>query len=461
MITEIQVFKNLFLSLGFSEEDIYKIINSYSFKEHYEEPFINNIRQVYNYLSQYYNKEELVKMITSFPPIIGLKDTNIKQKIEEICKLGCTKEEAIKILKTAPSLYGLSISNINEKVNCCKKIGFGEDTLNIIKKNPHILAYSINTIESKIKDLNDIGYSDSDIIKMVKDYPYLITHTIKINYSEDPELTKKENLTCIEQKINNLISIGFNKQESLRITRLNPSIFGYSKEAIENKIEEMKKLGFKDEQVFKVIKSSPIILSYSIENINEKILYLVSNGYTRENAVKMISNTPSIIYFTKENIENKIDNFISIGYAKEDVIKMTSILPTILSLSIENIQQKINNLMSLGYTKEEVISMTLQLESLFCYSFEGIKEKVEFFKSFGLEPIITNNTKQLMQSVDLNYARYMFYREIGIDITMDNYKKLFIPNTRFEKQYGVTKKDILKKYKYEDYLKENNNGKTI
>ena len=57
-----------------------------------------------------------------------------------------------------------------------------------------------------------------------------------------------------------------------------------------------------------------------------------------------------------------------------------------------------------------------------------------------------NDTKQLMQSVSLSYARYMFYKEKSIEITDRSYKKLFIGKKQFEKAYGITKEELLEKY---------------
>ena len=69
-------------------------------------------------------------------------------------------------------------------------------------------------------------------------------------------------------------------------------------------------------------------------------------------------------------------------------------------------------------------------------------------------PIV--NTHKLVQSVDLSFARYMFYKDNKIEIGMDNYENLFIRNNKFEKKYGITKKALLEKYNYNKYLEEKN-----
>lgn len=55
-----------------------------------------------------------------------------------------------------------------------------------------------------------------------------------------------------------------------------------------------------------------------------------------------------------------------------------------------------------------------------------------------------------MQSINLSYARYQFLKEKGIEIDESNYLKLFVNQSRFEKQYGITKEELLERYPYEE-----------
>ena len=61
------------------------------------------------------------------------------------------------------------------------------------------------------------------------------------------------------------------------------------------------------------------------------------------------------------------------------------------------------------------------------------------------------DSKKLMQSVNLSYARYSFYKDRGIDLDMNNYRKLFVEQKKFEKAYRITKKELLEKYDYDKY----------
>ena len=187
-----------------------------------------------------------------------------------------------------------------------------------------------------------------------------------------------------------------------------------------------------------------------IKKVKENYDFLVSLGYSQEDVIKMTKSSPSIYNYSIENIKQKIEDMEKLGYSQEDVIKMTKSLPTIYGLSIDNIKQKIEDMEELGYSQEDVIKMTKSLPTIYGLSIENLKQKIEFYDSIGLHSLVIKDTKQLMQSTKLSYARYMFYKEKGIIIDEKNYSKLFIGQKRFEKTYGITKESLLEMYPYED-----------
>ena len=97
--------------------------------------------------------------------------------------------------------------------------------------------------------------------------------------------------------------------------------------------------------------------------------------------------------------------------------------------------------------------MTKLLPTIYGLSIDNIKQKINFYKSLDLEFIVLNDTKNLMQSVKLSYARLMFYKDRNIEISELNYIKLLVDQKRFEKQYEISKEEILKMYNYDEYLK--------
>lgn len=95
------------------------------------------------------------------------------------------------------------------------------------------------------------------------------------------------------------------------------------------------------------------------------------------------------------------------------------------------------------------MKMMIALPTLFGLSMENIIQKVDFYRSIGLEFIILTDTKQLMQSVKLSYARCMFLKSFGISITIENYKMLFWGEKKFSKRFGITNQELALTYLYD------------
>ena len=216
-------------------------------------------------------------------------------------------------------------------------------------------------------------------------------------------------------------------------------------------------LGYTKEESKEILNTYPLntckpeTLKKKIEEIN---MYMEKLGYSRAEVIKMTKSLPAIYGLSIDNIKQKIEDMEKLGYSKEEVIKMTKILPSIYGYSIDNIKQKIEDIEKLGYSKAEVIRMTKSLPAIYGYSIDNIKQKIDFYDSIGLHELAINDTKQLMQSVSLSYARYMFYKEKNIEITDKSYNKLFINQKQFQKAYGITKEELLEKYDYQAYIQQ-------
>ena len=80
-----------------------------------------------------------------------------------------------------------------------------------------------------------------------------------------------------------------------------------------------------------------------------------------------------------------------------------------------------------------------------------LKEKIDFYRELNILDFIIENPKCLMQSVNLSYARYMFYsmEKNGV-INSNTSRRLFVGDKQFSKQFKVTKKELLKRYSYEE-----------
>ena len=261
----------------------------------------------------------------------------------------------------------------------------------------------------------------------------------------------------MEELIILLCNLGYTKEESKEILNTY-SLNTYKPETLKKKIEEinmyMEKLGYSKEEVIKMTKSLPVIYSLSIDNIKQKIEDIEKLGYSKAEVIKITKSMPSLYGYSIDTLKQKIEDMEKLGYSRAEVIKMTKSLPSIYGYSIDNIKQKIEDMEKLGYSKEEVIKMTKNLPTIYSLNIDNIKQKIDFYDSIGLHELAINDTKKLMQSVSLSYARYMFYKEKNIEINDKSYNKLFIGQKLFEKAYGITKEELLEKYDYQAYIQQ-------
>lgn len=125
-------------------------------------------------------------------------------------------------------------------------------------------------------------------------------------------------------------------------------------------------------------------------------------------------------------------------------------LPSIFGRSSDNIKNKIDFLIYLGYTKEEALKMTVSNPAIFSHSSNALKEKIEFFKSIGLKYFLVEKPKNLMQSIDLTYARFRYLTvEKNREINKTTVDCLFSSTKRFEQAFGITKEELLGRYSYD------------
>lgn len=324
----------------------------------------------------------------------------------------------------------------------------------------------------------ELGYTEEDI-RLVKSQHRLVHYTDITLYNK----IKKIYLYLLEY--------GFNKHEVLNITRTFMGIFSYEIETLEHKIKELKDMGLTDTNVKKMIKESPKVLSLSVANIKLKISFLEELGYKHEEVMKMIKNNSSILEKSTDTIRKKIENLMGLGYSYEQVIKITKSESLIYRYDINFIVGRLNDIMTLGYTKQEVLLMfykfpqivygsitrmrekmkkmielgftkeeikeiSLKLPAIYIFDVDAVIMKKEFYDSIGLCGVIVNDPLQLIQSVDVSYARYKFLKSINVEVTMENYRLLFMNEKRFAQRYGVTKQEIVKQYNFDqDYA----NGK--
>ena len=120
-----------------------------------------------------------------------------------------------------------------------------------------------------------------------------------------------------------------------------------------------------------------------------------------------------------------------------------------MSYGINKLENVIKTLKSFDYTDLELLKIIETFPNIFGLSNDSIVRRIVLLNKLGLNNIILSDTKQLIQSPELTFARYQCLVSNGIDVSMSTYRRIFIGNSQFERTYNLSKEQLLKMYKYE------------
>ena len=378
------MFEDYLLDIGYTKQQINTIRNYNSNTS----TLLYSIKNLYSFLKQYnINNKEFIDITMTNPSIILESIDNIKLKLYELSTFGFNKLDSINILKTYPYILDISTDKIKTRLNKFIDLGFSKESIiYIITDNAYLLrgefssykrrfdffldyGYSkkntlkiftncgslfdcnITVIKNKINDFKSIGFSDTDIIKITSLIPSLFLTssniiTDKFNYllsfgymdidiiqiiKKIPILLKNSYLENINNRLDNLIKLGFNKDKVILITCNNPYIFLYSEECITNKFSSLKEIIDKNDLI-KICSEFPLVLGYSINNLLDKINY-----YKKIKSDDYISNPKVLIYplelikaryfYLTKNTKNINDLFLEdYKFYKKYKIKTTKLL---------------------------------------------------------------------------------------------------------------------------------------
>lgn len=282
------------------------------------------------------------------------------------------------------------------------------------------------------------------IIEYLKSKDYTISQINKLLY-HDMTIYASQAET-LEDKRTFYLKKGFNDKEINKMSIKSSVIYGYSSKLIEERYEFLKNY-FDDKQMHKILTVFPNILSFKSEKILKRREYLKSLGYCDAQINRITLRTPSIYARNEKSLDDKRKYLHSIGFNDEEINKITVAFPSIYAYALDNLEEKYEYLSSI-YNNQEVHQIILNFPEILSLSKENLEKKIQCFENLNMHNIIVNQSKRLMQSVELTYARSEFLKEKFVLIKDNNYRALFLDNSRFVKKFGITKGELLEKYPY-------------
>ena len=349
-------------------------------------------------------------------------------------KYGIDKDRCIELLETFNKRHRYTIESFYSKsvdlIDFLIEKGIKEDKIgSVMTRFYPIFTYDKDFFNKNIEHLLDFGFTKEDINKMIVLSPSILAISDKVDVS-----------------FKYLDSLGYSKEDIIDMSKKAPAILTHSVDYIERRIAYFKSKGMNDEEALRALKRAPTLISFSNKVLDEKINDLVKIGFDRQAVYSILRVNPSILCYTKESIMERINTLIDLGFTKEESIRLYSYQKTLFTTKPETIKDKIKVLRECKYSLDNVQSIVSKYPGVTGLNSDSIKDKITFYDSLGLHNIIVREPKHLMQSLTLSKARSRYFEENGMAINESNYRRLFMGEKVFAKQFHRTNQDILERY---------------
>ena len=314
--------------IGYTDEEISLIKKSYPISNFTESTLLYNIKNIVNYFRRNgLENKDIVYITVTIPNIICISTETIKIRILDLNSLGFNKLDAFNMIKNYPYIIEMSFQKIKNKYNCFLDLGFDKlDIIKIFTNNTELLNVDQSYIKNRFNYFHDFGYRKRDIRKIFSEIPEIIDCNItKINKKMDeyqklgfnnlevikitsylPELFITDN-QFIETEFNVLLDFGYKQEDIIKIIKKVPIILKNNYlDNISNKLDNLLKIGFIKEEIVTITSINPYILLYSIDFIKDNYNNLEKNDFYKMEIIKMIKDNSIILGYDKNSLNTKI-----------------------------------------------------------------------------------------------------------------------------------------------------------
>lgn len=255
-------------------------------------------------------------------------------------------------------------------------------------------------------------------------------------------------LNNICENIKYLEVFGFSRTKIIEIVGRNPAILGLKTRELKRKMDIFFDLGFDMREILSLVRNLPRLMTTNLEVLEEKFSALERYGFKRDKLMSMARRFPEFLTITSIALFSKLEMLENFGFTKEETITIVEKFPQILTISSVALGEKQEFLKDKGFTKEEIKAIAIASPGILRYKCEVFEEKIEYILELGFKDYFLAHPDCLTQSVELTKARYKYLLSIRNGRDVLSGRTLFMNSSRFEDIFGISKNELLKKYRY-------------
>ena len=267
-------------NFGFNKSEIFNMIVNYSYILVIP---IQKFKNKYRLFNDYgFNDNDTNYIILSNPSILNIDNYLIKKRFSLLESFGYGKRQINNLVASIPTIIDIPFNEIKNKIDSISKLGFSKkETILITTYMPDIIIDKKETITKRLEVFYMYGLTSKDIIKIIKKIPIILSD---------------EYLDLVNQKINDIIKLGFDKTYISNIINRYPYILLLTSDLVSYNVNKLLKNGID----INMMQECPILIGYCSNILIDRIKYYKSIG-----ALFIIKNNPNFLIYNLDLIKSR------------------------------------------------------------------------------------------------------------------------------------------------------------
>ncbi|XP_019447618.1 PREDICTED: transcription termination factor MTERF2, chloroplastic [Lupinus angustifolius] len=357
-----------------------KLLFFNSHSHHNQDFLIKNIRRMMLYLSISID-DDLQHTLSFFAKVEARRGG---------LKMLSSKDSAFNyLIESFPRLLLLSVDDhMMHTVEFLENIGIPRVHISyMILCFPPILLWNLRVLKNRVLALKEIDLVDGDYIRLLLNYPWVLSTSIQENYEEVLAFFHTENIpkTLLDRAIQS-----------------QPHLLACSTSKLKLMVDQFAELGVISKRLDRVITKSPQLLLLNLKDFLKIVLFFENMGFDGENIGRILARCPEIFATSiDKTLQRKIEFLCGIGVSETYLARVIRKYPELLVYDTDNtLPHRIMYLMKLGLSEKDIAFMVRTFSPLLGYSIEEVlRPKIEF---------LVNSMGRPVRDV-VGYPRYFSY----------------------------------------------------